>query len=109
MGFPGFDYSDPAAIFREHALLTAGTSIDYSGLDYSILRELSGSVQWPYIPREGRWWRRSGCFTDGFFLTATKRAIFHAVPDEIRSERPDGDSLSFYPDDRPGSATNAHT
>ncbi len=89
MGFPGFDYSDPAAIFREHALLTAGTSIDYSGLDYSILRELR-SVQWPYPPG-----RADGgtirLFTDGFFLTATKRAIFHAVPDEIRSERPDGD------------------
>ncbi len=65
MGFPGFDYSDPAAIFREHALLTAGTSIDYSGLDYSILRERR-SVQWPYPPG-----RADGgtirLFTDGFF------------------------------------------
>jgi ferredoxin-nitrate reductase len=89
MGFPGFDYPDPAAIFREHALLTKGTSIDYSGVDYSILRERR-SVQWPYPPG-----RADGgtirLFTDGQFLTASKRAIFHAVPDEIRSERPDGD------------------
>jgi ferredoxin-nitrate reductase len=89
MGFPGFDYRDAAAIFREHALLTAGTSIDYSGLDYDILRERR-SVQWPYPPgkADGGTIR---LFTDGQFLTVSKRAIFHAVPDEIRSERPDGD------------------
>jgi ferredoxin-nitrate reductase len=89
MGFPGFDYPDPASIFREHALLTAGTSIDYSGLDYGILRELR-SVQWPYPPGrvDGGTIR---LFTEGSFLTASKRAIFHAVPDEIRSERPDSD------------------
>jgi ferredoxin-nitrate reductase len=89
MGFPGFDYRDAAAIFREHALLTAGTSIDYSGLDYDLLRECR-SVQWPYPPgkADGGTIR---LFTDGQFLTASKRAIFHAVPDEIRSERPDGD------------------
>jgi len=38
MGFSGFDQEDPADIFREHALLTAGTSIDISGLDYATLR-----------------------------------------------------------------------
>ncbi|WP_431217403.1 molybdopterin-dependent oxidoreductase [Puia sp. P3] len=47
MGFPGFDYDGPAEIFREHAMLTAGTSIDISGLDYEILRRRR-SVQWPY-------------------------------------------------------------
>ncbi len=89
MGFPGFDYPDAGAIFREHALLTAGTSIDYSGLDYDILRERR-SVQWPYLPgkTDGGTIR---LFTDGQFLTPTKRAIFHAVQDDIRSERPDGD------------------
>ncbi|HTR27912.1 MAG TPA: molybdopterin-dependent oxidoreductase [Puia sp.] len=89
MGFAGFDYPDAGAIFREHALLTAGTSVDYSGLDYTILRERR-SVRWPYPP--GRTDDGSPrLFTDGRFLTASGRAIFHAVPDELRSERPDGD------------------
>jgi ferredoxin-nitrate reductase len=89
MGFAGFDFTDPGAIFREHALLTAGTSIDYSGLDYAILRERR-SVQWPYPPGStGGGSPR--LFTDGRFPTASGRAIFHAVPDELRSERPGGD------------------
>ena len=87
MGFTGFDYSGPAAIFREHALLTAGTSIDISGLDYDILR-LRRSVQWPYPPGS----RDEGTarlFTDLQFHTPSAKAVFHAVPDEIRSELPD--------------------
>src|SRR5579863_8054077 len=87
MGFPGFDFVDSAALFREHALLTAGTSIDYSGVDYAVLKERR-SVQWPYPPG-----RADGgtirLFTDGVFPTKSTRAMFHAVPDEIRSERPD--------------------
>ena len=89
MGFEGFDFADSAAIFREHARLTAGTSIDYSGLDYAVLQERR-SVQWPYPPG-----RTDGgtvrLFTDGQFLTGGKRAIFHPVPDEMRSESPDED------------------
>ncbi|HEV3327264.1 MAG TPA: molybdopterin-dependent oxidoreductase [Puia sp.] len=87
MGFPGFDYDSPADIFREHALLTAGTSIDYSGLDYGIL-QTRRSVQWPYPPGS----RGGGTvrlFTDRRFYTPSAKAVFHAVPDEIRSELPD--------------------
>ena len=47
MGYHGFDFPDAAAIYKEHAQLTAGTNIDISGLDYSILQS-TGSVQWPY-------------------------------------------------------------
>ena len=47
MGYQGFAYTGNAAIYREHALLTEGTSIDISGLDYTILKE-KRSVQWPY-------------------------------------------------------------
>jgi ferredoxin-nitrate reductase len=87
MGFKGFDYSGPAEIFREHALLTAGTSIDISGLDYSIL-QAKRSVQWPYP---------AGCtdggterlFTDHRFHTPSGRAVFHSGADEVRSELPD--------------------
>ena len=74
MGYPGFDYAGAADIFREHARLTAGTSIDISGLDYDILRS-ERSVQWPYPGGQ----------------VHIDRGIFHAVPDEILSERPDGE------------------
>ncbi len=87
MGFPGFDYKDPAAIFREHALLTAGTSIDISGLDYAILKS-KRSVQWPYPPGT----KNQGTprlFTDLQFPTPTKKARFHAPADDLRSELPD--------------------
>lgn len=87
MGFSGFDYSSPAAIFREHALLTAGTSIDISGLDYGIL-QARRSVQWPFPPgTSGEGTAR--LFTDKKFHTPSQQAIFHAVPDEIKSEGPD--------------------
>ena len=87
MGFPGFDYPDPAAIFREHAMLTAGTSIDISGLDYDIL-QTRRSVQWPY-PAGRQDEGTARLFTDKKFYTPSQRAIFHAVPDDIRSEWPD--------------------
>ncbi|HXB06273.1 MAG TPA: molybdopterin-dependent oxidoreductase [Puia sp.] len=80
MGFAGFDYSSPAEIFREHALLTAGTSIDISDLDYDILKT-KRSVQWG----------GERLFTDHRFHTPSGRAIFHAAPDEVRSELPDAD------------------
>ncbi len=97
MGFTGFDFPDPASIFHEHAQLTAGTSIDYSELSYSILKERR-SVQWPYQAGRSDGGSTGGTtggtprlFTDGKFLTADKRAVFHPVPDELISERPDED------------------
>ena len=87
MGFPGFEYTDPGEIFREHALLTRGTSIDISGLDYSILKA-KRSVQWPYpAGRSDDGTER--LFTDHRFHTLSGRAVFHANPDEVRSELPD--------------------
>ena len=47
MGFPGFDFTNMAAVYAEHAALTAGTNIDVSGLNYDILKA-NRSVQWPY-------------------------------------------------------------
>ena len=87
MGFPGFDYKDAAAIFREHALLTAGTSIDISGLDYDIL-EKKRSVQWPFPPG-AKDLGTSRLFTDLQFPTPSKKARFQAPADELRSELPD--------------------
>jgi len=89
LGYTGFDYSDSSEIYREHALLTAGTSIDISGLDHGILRE-QRSVQWPY-PKGQRGQGTVRLFTDGQFYTPSSKAILHAVPDEQQSERTDGE------------------
>jgi ferredoxin-nitrate reductase len=89
MGFSGFDYPSPAAIYEEHARLTAGTTLDISGLTYSILQE-RGSVQWPYqasqlAPDTAR------LFTDQQFYTPSRRAIIHPVQTAFRSEATDED------------------
>ncbi|UOG74947.1 molybdopterin-dependent oxidoreductase [Hymenobacter tibetensis] len=87
MGFAGFDYASPEAIYQEHTRLTAGTTLDISGLNYSILREL-GSVQWPY--RAGQ--TAPGTprlFTDQQFYTPSGRAMIHPVAAVFRSEVPD--------------------
>jgi ferredoxin-nitrate reductase len=87
MGFSGFDYPSPAAIYEEHARLTAGTTLDISGLTYNILQE-RGSVQWPYrasqpAPETAR------LFTDQQFYTPSRRAIIHPVQAAFRSEATD--------------------
>ena len=89
MGFPGFDYANTEAIYREHCRLTVGTSLDISGLSYAILRA-RGSVQWPYragAPAAGA----VGLYTDRRFSTPTGRAVIHPVAVVFRSEMPDAD------------------
>ncbi len=86
MGYPGFDFTDPAAIYDEHTRLTAGTNIDVSGLNYTALKT-NWTVQWPYSART-----KSGTarlFTDKKFYTSSQKAIIHAVPDENGSEKLD--------------------
>ncbi|MGI4762974.1 MAG: molybdopterin-dependent oxidoreductase [Janthinobacterium lividum] len=84
MGFAGFDYPSPEAIYQEHARLTAGTTLDISELNYSILKA-RGSVQWPYrasqpAPDTAR------LFADQQFYTPSRRAIIHPVQATFRSE-----------------------
>lgn len=89
MGYTGFDFEDNAAVYKEHAALTAGTNIDITGLDYAILKEKK-SVQWPF--RKGE--KNRGVerlFTDKIFYTTSCKAIIHAVPDALTSEMPDED------------------
>jgi len=89
MGYKGFDFENPAAIYAEHARLTAKTNIDISGLSYTILKE-QGTVQWPYTKKskaEGT----ARLFTDKRFYTLSKKAIIHPVPDTNTSEKPDSD------------------
>jgi len=95
MGFKGFNFTNMADIFAEHAALTAGTNIDISGLDYSLLKEKK-SVQWPF-PKEmnsatDKPYTGFGTlrlFTDHQFHTPSKKAIIHSFPDNNLSEQPD--------------------
>jgi len=85
MGYKGFEFENSAAIYSEHARLTAKTNIDISSLTYDILKE-QGTVQWPYkkkSPAEGT----ARLFTDKRFYTLSKKAIIHPVPDAITSEK----------------------
>lgn len=85
MGYKGFDFADPAAIYAEHAKLTAKTNIDISKLSYQLLKD-NGSVQWPY-KKIGKGTPR--LFADKLFYTPSKKAVISAVSDELTSEMPD--------------------
>lgn len=89
MGYKGFDFENTAAIYAEHARLTAKTSIDISGLNYAILKEKK-TVQWPY-KKKGPAQGTARLFTDKNFYTLSQKAIIHPVPDALNSEMPDTD------------------
>jgi assimilatory nitrate reductase catalytic subunit len=101
MGFgAAFDYSGPAAIFREHAALSAfennGTrDFDLGGLsglsdtDYDAL----ASLQWPVSA--GAPGGKKRMFADGRFFTPSGRARFTAIEQPVLAEAPDADFLSF--------------
>ena len=84
MGFRGFDFANAEAIYQEHTRLTAGTSLDISGLTYAVLRE-RGSVQWPYRAGSGAL-ENSRLFTNHQFYTPSGRAVIHPVAAVFRSE-----------------------
>lgn len=86
MGFKGFDYKSPADIYAEHSHLTAGTNIDVSGVDYTLLKE-KRSLQWPY-PTGTTGPGTSRLFTDHHFYTSSTKAIIHSFPDDNRSGPP---------------------
>ncbi|HEY8783310.1 MAG TPA: molybdopterin-dependent oxidoreductase [Mucilaginibacter sp.] len=89
MGYKGFDFENAAAIYAEHARLTAKTNIDISGLNYDILKEQK-TVQWPY-KKKGSVQGTPRLFTDKHFYTPSKKAIIHPAPDILTSEKPDAD------------------
>jgi assimilatory nitrate reductase catalytic subunit len=94
MGFAAaFDYSGPAAIFREHAALSAfennGTrDFDLGGLaglhdaDYDSLKPL----QWPVA--EGSSGGTKRMFADARFFTPSGRARFIAIREPVLAEAP---------------------
>ncbi|MDB5125545.1 MAG: narB [Mucilaginibacter sp.] len=89
MGYSGFDFENAAAIYAEHARLTARTNIDISGLSYTVLKEQK-TVQWPY-KKKGPAKGTPRLFIDNRFYTPSKRAIIQPVPDTLTSEMPDAD------------------
>ena len=89
MGYPGFDYSNDAAVYEEHAALTEGTHIDISGLNYELLKSLK-TVQWPF-PKDTESGLKKRLFEDKQFYTSSKKAIIHPVSDLLTSEQPDRD------------------
>lgn len=74
-----FDYEDASEIYAEYAALTAGTSIDVSGLSYERLEE-ERSVQWPCPSEDHPGTER--LFENGRFFTDSGRARLHAVRSE---------------------------
>jgi ferredoxin-nitrate reductase len=89
MGYTGFNFESPAAIFAEHARLTAKTNIDISGLNYEILKEHK-TIQWPY-KKKGPIHGTPRLFVDKKFYTASQKAVIHPVADTLTSELPDTD------------------
>ncbi|MGV3764152.1 molybdopterin-dependent oxidoreductase, partial [Parapedobacter sp.] len=88
MGYRGFDYAGPEAIYREHARLTAETSIRIDGLDYARI-DSRRTVQWPYQKRSDT--GTSRLFEDHRFYTPTEKAIIHSPDADTPSEQPDAD------------------
>lgn len=88
MGFEGFDFSDNAAIYKEHAALTRGTHVDISALDYAYLKE-HGSVQWPFRSKVTGGTPR--LFMDRVFYTPSGKAQLKASGPESSLEWPDED------------------
>ncbi len=84
MGFGrAFAWADEAAIYREHAALTAGTDCDVSGIDYQRLRR-ERSVQWPAPAGGGAGPAR--LYADRVFPTANRKAQLKAPAFTDRSE-----------------------
>jgi len=86
MNYPGFNFPNTEAIYREHTQLTRNTHIDIGELTYQIIQR-ERSVQWPY--QNGLSTKR--LFSDLQFYTAHQKAIIHAVDDRSISEQPDED------------------
>lgn len=93
MGFgEAFDYKTTSEVYDEYTKVTAGTSIDVTGVNHALLQERR-SVQWPLSANSGRLSAPSTesvgtkrLFTDHQFYTPNKRAQIHSLSDENASE-----------------------
>jgi formylmethanofuran dehydrogenase subunit D len=97
MGFAAaFDYAGPAAVFREHAALSAFENNGTRDFDLGGLARLSDAdydalapVQWPAPVGGAGGTKRT--FTDGRFFTPSGRARFIAIEEPALVEPPDAD------------------
>lgn len=74
MGFRGFNYASASEIYDEYALMTKGTNIDVSYLNYDRLKN-EGTFQWP-VP-EHRHQGTPRLFENKKFYTPTQKAQFN--------------------------------
>jgi len=81
MNFNGFNYNNTEDIYKEHCLLTKGTNIDISFLNYNRLKN-EGTFQWP-VPDYGHP-GTPRLFTDRKFYTPSQKAIFN-IPTAIEN------------------------
>lgn len=95
MGFEkAFNYKTTSEVYDEYVKVTAGTTIDVTGVSHQLLKE-KRSVQWPLSgmdavrSAEVRHPGTKRLFTDHQFYTKNKRAQIHALNDENQSEPTD--------------------
>jgi len=81
MGFRGFNFNNTSEIYDEYALMTKGTNIDVSFLNYDRLKN-EGTFQWP-VPNY-RHQGTSRLFEDKKFYTPSKKAIFN-IPKSVNN------------------------
>ena len=107
MGFHGFDFNSTEDIYKEHAALTKGTTIDINDLNYEILKQRR-AVQWPFKIRSQKsdpdshrdrsqkielngegdknYRGTPRLFTDKKFYTPSQKAQIHSFEDANHSE-----------------------
>jgi ferredoxin-nitrate reductase len=92
MSFNGFNFNSTEEVYKEYCLLTKGTNIDISFLNYNRLKN-EGTFQWP-VPDYGHP-GTPRLFTDKKFYTPSQKAIFN-IPTVIEntSEQPN-DNFPF--------------
>ncbi len=95
LGFEGFDYDGPAAIFREHAALSGFENGGERDFDISALADIGDAeydallpFQWP-MRQPGRGTQR--LFGNGRFNTPSQRANFVALTPRPPGNLPDSD------------------
>jgi ferredoxin-nitrate reductase len=74
MNFSGFNFNTTEDIYKEHCLMTKGTNIDISFLNYNRLKN-EGTFQWP-VPDYGHP-GTPRLFSDKKFYTPSQKAIFN--------------------------------
>ncbi|WP_281226063.1 nitrate reductase [Flavobacterium aquiphilum] len=81
MKFSGFNFNNTEAVYKEYCLMTKGTNIDVSFLNYSRLKN-EGTFQWP-VPDYGHP-GTPRLFADKKFFTPSQKAIFN-IPTSIEN------------------------